>query len=38
MAQEAGCYGVPTIAFNVSGGFHDLVTSLNGDLAEPGDL
>lgn len=38
VTQEAGCYGVPTIAFDVSGGVHDLVNSLNGDLAEPGDL
>ncbi|WP_237242428.1 glycosyltransferase [Rothia nasimurium] len=36
--QEAGCYGIPTIAFNVSGGVHDLVHSLSGGLAEPGDL
>lgn len=36
--QEAGCYGVPTIAFDVSGGVHELVTSLCGGLAEPGNL
>ena len=35
VTQEAGCYGVPTVAFNVSGGVQQLVTSLQGGLAEP---
>lgn len=38
VTQEAGCYGVPTVAFDVSGGVHSLVTSLNGGLAELGDI
>lgn len=36
--QEAGCYGVPSIVFDVSGGTAELTESLNGILVPPGDI
>lgn len=35
--QEAACFGIPSIAFDVSGGTHELVKSLDGVLVQPGD-
>lgn len=34
---EAGCLGVPSVAFDVSPGVHDLMTTLGGALIPEGD-